>query len=607
MNAKNGGTGRPNAAQPARRSSGEGGTRMGEARSGEAKPRRSTSTAGPDAAESARRSSQEDDTRMGEARSAGGGARTLVAWCPDWAVVAAGVALDEPVLVLHANRVVALSPAARREGAAVGLRRREAQGRCPDAEVLAHDPARDARAFEPVVAALDALCPRVEVVRPGTCALATRGPSRYHGGDQRLAERAGEVLATALGGRAPVLVGVADSAFAAGCAARRARPGSPVVVEPGEAAAFLASWPVTVLDELEGLGGSPVGTVEGLTDVLVRLGLRTLGDLADLAAADVIARFGPDGDLAHRLARGLDARPLAARAPAPDLAVTTELDPPVERVDTAAFVAVSLADELHHRLGERGLACTRLAIAVETEHGEQLERCWRHEGTLGPGAVAERVRWQLDGWLTASAGRAVGRPTAGLTRLVLTPLEVVAARGRQLGFWGGEARLDERAARSLARVAGLLGVEAVTVPEWRGGRGPGEQFATVAAAAVDLTEGRPAARPGWVGEPWPGRLPAPSPVVVHADLGPVDLVDADGAPVGVTGRGAITAPPARVAVGGAGPQAVTAWAGPWPADERWWDPDAHRRRARVQVVDATGAAHLLVVEGGRWWLEASYD
>ncbi len=535
----------------------------------------------------------------------------LVAWCPDWSVVAAGKALDEPVLVLHANRVVALSPAARGEGAVVGLRRREAQARCPDAEVLAHEPARDARAFEPVVAALDALCPRVEVVHPGTCALATRGPSRYHGGDQPLAERVGEVLGDALGGRADVLVGVADSAFAAGCAARRAGPGTPVVVDPGTSAAFLAPWPVGVLDELEGLGGSPVGTVDRLTDVLVRLGLRTLGDVAGLAAADVLARFGPDGDLVHRLARGLDARPLATRAPAPDLAVTTELDPPVERVDTAAFVAVSLADELHRRLGERGLACTRVAIAVETEHGEQLERCWRHEGTLGPAAVAERVRWQLDGWLTAPAGRAAGpaggRPTAGLSRLTLTPLEVVPARGRQLGFWGGEALLDERAARALARVAGLLGTEAVTVPEWRGGRGPAEQLALVPAGAVELTAARPAACAGWVAEPWPGRLPAPSPAVVHPDPPAVDLVDADGAPVGVTGRGAITAPPARVAVGDVAPRPVVAWAGPWAADERWWDPAAQRRRARVQVVDASGAAHLLALEGGRWWLEATYD
>ncbi|MEJ7585265.1 MAG: DNA polymerase Y family protein [Acidimicrobiales bacterium] len=328
-------------------------------------------------------------------------------------------------IVLNANRVVACSPAARAEGVTEGLRRREAQGRAPDAEVLTHDPARDARAYEPVVAALDGLCPRVEVTRPGTCALATRGPSRYHGGDHALAARVIDGLTAALAGRAPVQVGVADGVVAAGLAAREATSGQPIVVTVGAGAGFLGPWPVSVLDEIVG--------APAITDVLARLGVRTLAALAALEPGDVLARFGPDGEILHRLARGLDARPLAARHPAPDLAVVSELDPPVERVETAAFLAVSLADELHRRLGAQGLACTQVSIGADTEHGEQLERCWRHEGLLGAGAVAERVRWQLDGWLS---GAAATRPTAGITRLVLTPIEVVPARGRQLGFWG---------------------------------------------------------------------------------------------------------------------------------------------------------------------------
>jgi len=526
--------------------------------------------------------------------------RTLVAWCPDWPVVAAGVALDEPAIVLHANRVVACSPAARAEGVTEGLRRREAQGRAPTAVVLADDPARDARAYEPIIATLDLLCPRVEVTRPGTCAIATRGPSRYHGGDDALAEKAGAVLTGALRGRAPVLVGVADGALAAVCAARRARVGEPVVVAPGASPAYLAPLPVTTLGGE--LGVAAGGADAEVVDVLVRLGLRTLGALAALPATDVLARFGDDGARLHRLARGFDARPLASRRPEPELAVSVELDPPVERVDTAAFLAVSLADDLHRGLGGRGLACTRLAIEAETEHGETLERCWRHEGTLGAAEVAERVRWQLDGWLSASFAT---RPTAGISRLTLTPLEVVPARGRQLGFWGGESRLDERAARALARVAGMLGPDAVVVPERRGGRGPAEQVRLVPTALVDLTEERGGGRPASP-EPWPGQVPAPAPAVVHADPSPADLLDDDGARVVITGRGLARSSPATVVVDGR-PHGVRAWAGPWPADERWWDPTDHRRRARLQVVAEDGTAHLLVLEAGSWHLEATYD
>ena len=64
---------------------------------------------------------------------------------------------------------------------------------------------------------------------------------------------------------------------------------------------------------------------------------------------------------------------------------------------------------------------------------------------------------------------------------------------------------------------------------------------------------------------------------------------------------------ARLSVAGGPWSAVTAWAGPWPVDERWWDDAAHRRRVRWQVLTANGAAYLLSQQGGRWEVEATYD
>jgi protein ImuB len=541
------------------------------------------------------------------------GVRTLVVVGDDWPVLAAGVPPDEPVAVLRANRVVACSPAARTDGVGVGQRRREAQGRCPDLVVLEPDDTRDARVFEEVVAAVEAFTPRIEITRPGRCAVATRGPSRYFGGDEALGARVHERVDALLAERGwpgAAAVGVADGPFAAGLAAESAggngdgSVGRVQVVPAGETARFLAPLPVAVLDR------AGLADAAGLVDVLLRLGLRTLGAVAALPASDLVARFGIDGQAAHRLARGLDERPPDTRIPAPVLRVEAELDPPAERVDTAAFVAKGLADDLHSRLDHLGLACTRVAILAETEHGESLERLWRHEGALTPGAIADRVRWQLDGWLNGSAAH---RPTSGITLLALVPDEVVAATGRQLGFWGGEAAVDERAVRAFARVQGLLGADAVTVPEWRGGRGPADQVMRVPVHAVDLEgldgAGRPTARPDSVEAPWPGRLPAPAPATVHVEPMPVEVVDRSGEPVGVSGRGLVSAPPVVVSStsGRSSGAEVVAWAGPWLTDERWWDPPAHRRRARFQVVTADGRAHLLAVEGGRWWVEATYD
>ncbi|MET7374495.1 DNA polymerase Y family protein [Micromonospora arida] len=535
----------------------------------------------------------------------GAPARTLLLWCPDWPVLAAeivdGVPATGPVAVLHANRVVACSERARAEGVRRGLRKREAQGRCPQLTVVEYDPARDARAFEPVVAAVEELVAGVEVVRPGACAVAARGPGRYLGGEEAAAERIIEHVAQSC--LVESQVGIADGVFAAGLAARAGR-----VVAPGGTPEFLAGLPV------EALGRS------ALADLLRRLGVRTLGDFAALPAGDVLARFGFDGALAHRLAAGRDHRPLAVRQPPADLTVTAEHDEPIDRVDAAAFVARALAERLHERLAGHGLACTRLGIEAVTEHGQELHRVWRHDGLLTAAAIADRVRWQLDGWLSGSNGRAgarPARPTAGIIRLRLIPDGVIAQAGLQASLWGETGEERERAHRALSRVQGILGPEAVVTAVLGGGRSPADQVRLVpwGDERVPARPGPPAdpgadpttGRNGGGAPPWPGRLPAPAPAVVLPSPLAATVHDAAGEPVVISARLAVSAAPARLVVGTGQPAEIVGWAGPWPVDERWWAPAEARRRARFQVSLADGAALLLAVEAGQWLVEAIYD
>ena len=630
-------------------------------------------------------------------------------WCPDWPVMAAILSGEvpgsdpwsSPVVVVRANRIVACSGAARIDGVRRGMRRREAQACSPAVEVLSADPARDARSFEPIVAAVGVFSPLVEIVRPGVCQLATKGPSRYFGGDEALSKAIVEAVA---GVGVEARVGIAEGPFAAGLAARagytagagqeRQRPLSEAIstagagqerqrplseawyiVRPGATSEFLSTLPV----------GAAAAAVEDpeLGDLLVRLGICTLGQLAGLPAADVLARFGPNGDRARRLAAGLDPDVLRPQVPPPDLAVAQEFDTPLDRVDTAAFVARMMADELNDRLTGRGLACTSICIEARMEDGSELARRWRHEragapGGLTPEALADRVRWQLDGWLLARRSDPQQK-AGGITHLRLIPEEVIPDEGRQLGFWGA-SEADERAARAFARIQGLLGPDAVSVPLLTGGRSPDAGLELVTwgdarpatraktaptgrlpvsrptAGSVSLrpaTSGSAvrspevptvsadpdlftdhdlsadherierltgfAARPSTSGSgrnlagldlagpcaPWPGRLPAPLPALIHRPPLPADVLDASGSRVSVNGRGACNSAPEVFQHANSRRTPILGWTGPWPVEERWWDLATARRQARFQLLTDDGA-FLVVLEAGTWWVAATY-
>jgi protein ImuB len=628
---------------------------------------------------------------MPTTRGTDGAIRTLVAWCPDWPITAAiqsgEASASDPVAIIRANRVVAASRAARAMGVARAMRRRDAQSRCPDIALVTDDPGRDARLFEPIVSALDPFTPRIEIVRAGLCQFPTRGPSRYFGGDEALADRMRAAVLAVLAEsvsldetdvascNALVRIGIADGPFAAAFAARSITP----IVSPGESAAFLAPYALRALIAVEGgravakaarsskrAQSSAATDAETLAlidtvDLLERLGIKTLGALAALDSADVLARFGSTGLRAWRLASGRDERMPNTRQPPPDLTVEVELDPPVERIDTAAFYAKALAEEFTDRLARLGLACTRISIEAETERGETLQRLWRHEragaaGGLNAAGLADRMRWQLDGWLQrmALAERDLQREaasdfnrdastaivprsewlTGGLVRLRLAPDEVIPDEGRQLGLWGGVSAADERAARAFARVQALLGPQAVCSAVPVGGRRPTDTITfipwgdqrEVGKTSTTTKSKKPIDTlivdrkvKGDSIAPWPGRLPSPLPTTTYAFPQAVSVLDGAQRPVTVSGRGDISAPPVFFRIHRV--ERIASWAGPWPLEERWWDLHAARRQARLQIVVASTAgadsrlsdadatverAYLVVLEGGQWWLEASY-
>ncbi len=430
------------------------------------------------------------------------------------------------------------------------------------------------------------------------------------GSEAKLARRLARI-AGALGyGRARV--GVADSAVAAYSATFRRTAAAPVIVPPGGDAAFLAPFPLALLEP-----------GEDLADTCHALGLRTAGRFAALDADEVESRFGPEGLALHRLARGLDTRgPSAPRDDALPV-VACDLGSPVASAEPLLFVLKGALASLGAALRAKGLAAREIALTLTLDDGSLAEKAVRPaRPTSHEGALFDHCRAAFDDW-------ALPEP---VTALAVRAAVTVAASGEQGDLlaprWADPAAL----AAAFDRIRGSEGADAVATPVARDGHLPHD------AGAWD-TDGRTdaPARGGRKEREDAGRRPAPcertepsdgrSPPFSR-DAAPALTLDARPGPPAAAALRLLQVPAlVRVRLGRAGLEAfrhgetwhdVTAWCGPERLVPRWWmaaaaTPEGEAGGApgprdyystrtadgALWLLFRAGASHLWFVEG--WW------
>ena len=530
--------------------------------------------------------------------------RVAALWFPDWPVQAAKLerggrdsregevsdegAATERVIIAHQHRVKVCSSAARAAGIRRGMRVRAAQAIAPELTVIEDNPDRDGRAFAGLAASLDDVAASVEVLRPGLVIADLQAAANFHGSE----DAALEMLLDAAARRGiDTFAGAADEIATAVIAARA---GTRV---PAQASAeFLAAQPLRVL-----IAETALGADTTTVTTLGQLGITTLGECAAIPPAAMTTRFGVAGMHIHRIAAAAPDRRVAPEIPPADLSVAITPEEPIERVDTAAFAARMLAANLHERLKSTGKNCLRLKIVAEIDSGgasaQQVERVWRTREALTEAGTADRVRWQLDGWLTAGGSGVI-------TSLRLEPLEL--AEPDAVGNLWSDGASGHDARRVIERVQSQLGMDAVVQPRFVGGRGVAERIQLIpfGEAASPVEE-----------KLWPGAIPAPLPARLGGGIdhpaSSIVLIDAQGHPIQVTAEVLLSAEPYALAWGDK-KYLVTGWAGPWPVDEGWWGSEAHQSRvARLQLVGTAHAggsvsAWLLAWSRRRWRVEAVY-
>lgn len=318
---------------------------------------------------------------------------------------------------------------------------------------LAPDAGRDA---------VEAACERLAAFSPGVAgtsdvadpafgrlAVQVDGLERLWGAEERLVARIARALAPILPG--PPRTGIAGTAFAASVAAAHAPPdGTPLLVPPGDDAAFLAPYPARLLTRDADVRAR-----------LARFGLRTIGSVAALPRSALVARFGDEGARLHARARGEETEPFRPRRASERLALALPLDPPADGLEAVRFVLRRLALALGEQLAARGQAAGLARLVV------RHDLAFARRGTPGELRLEQRLPEPT------ADGEAIERlllvrleqtpPRAAVAALELELARVEPAAGQQLALFVPQAARGARLGWQLARLALAFGTDRV----WR--------------------------------------------------------------------------------------------------------------------------------------------
>jgi protein ImuB len=288
------------------------------------------------------------------------------------------------------------------------MRLGEALATCPRLVLVERDPASVEREWEDVLRRLEDAGFAVDPVEHGVVVFETKGVERLYGGVQPALERA----LAAVGSTWDPRIGAAGRRFTALAAASVARPGQILLVGEKEESPFLEPLPLSLLP----LTPDRYAELEGL-------GLRHLGELAQLPQAAVAERLGVEGSKAWRLAHGGRKARVRGRRPVSELAETLVFPDAVGNELTLRRALGSLLERLIARPERAGRPFRKLALSARLVDGGS----WRR-------AVALRDATAELGRLRLALGPKLQELPAPVLELRLESIQLAEHTGMQLAL-----------------------------------------------------------------------------------------------------------------------------------------------------------------------------
>jgi DNA polymerase-4 len=304
--------------------------------------------------------------------------------------------------------------------------------RVPHAVCRPATPKRDHTIFARLTSLLQTFSPRVEAGDPLPDATVEFDLGRRTLPQaMALAESVATAIRTQL--HLTPALGLARTRFVAGVAAATAGAGIAVVVPPTCEAAFLA--PLSI-------GFLPLDAETARR--LDLFGLRTIGAVAAVPLDALQVQFGAFGRTLHRLANGIDERPIGATVPASSVAVSRRFDGPLANRHILELALRALAVDLAASLTSGGWAARDVALTLSLTD----DMPWSDRRVLTEPTSDQRVLAQILSALLAQATL-----TSGVEAMTLQVTDLSPTVTAQLELFAPEQGQADRLRGTLQRLS----------------------------------------------------------------------------------------------------------------------------------------------------------
>ncbi|MFQ5637791.1 MAG: DNA polymerase IV [bacterium] len=337
--------------------------------------------------------------------------------------------------------VATASYEARKYGLFSALPISQAYKRCPHAIYLRGRYQRYSEVSKQVISILKDFTPVIEKISIDEAFLDLTGCLKLFGSAEIIAKTIKDRITQELNLTASV--GIAPNKFLAKIASDLEKPNGLVVVRAGEEQRFLHDLPIS---RLWGVGKKTEAA-------LVKMGIRTIGQIAETPEHLLVQKFGKWGSALWRLSNGIDDRPVVSASAQKSISQEITFDEDVDDEDLLEKTLFQIADNLSRLMRKDGLKGRTITLKIRLEDFSTFTRSRSLSDFVDSPNLLRTVAIDLY--------RKFDKKNKRVRLLGIGASQLNSVSGEQLGLFEQEAPLDKRLTDLMDSLKDKFGEDAV--------------------------------------------------------------------------------------------------------------------------------------------------